>query len=80
MNELMEVAGSSLLHEGMGLWFEQEAVEEEPFSKLIRGYIGHLKRLIIKRRELIAENEALGERGVVLDSMDALKETQAKQT
>ena len=78
LNELMEVTNSSRLHDRIGLWFSQEAVEEGFFKNLIRAAIDHLKRLIPKRRELIVENEALGERGVALDSLDALRKTQAR--
>ena len=49
-------------------------------AKLIRAAIDHLKRMIIKRRELIEENEALGPLGVALKCLDALKETQAMHT
>ena len=53
LDELMEVDGSHRLHDHKGLWFEQEAVEEGVFPKLIHAAIDHLKRMIIKRRELI---------------------------
>ena len=76
----MEVVGSHRLHDRMGLWFGQEAAKEGVLAKLICTAIDHLKRMIIKRRELIQENEALGPLGVVLNCLDALKETQARHT
>ena len=76
----MEVAGSHRLQDRIGLWFGQEGVKEGVFAKLIRAAIDHLKRMIIKRRELIQENEALGPLDVVLNCLDALKETQARHT
>ena len=80
LDDLMEVVGSHSLHDRMGLWFWQGAVEEGVFAKLIRTTIDHLKRMIIKRRELIQENEALGPLDVALNYLDALKETQARHT
>ena len=77
LKELMQLADSPRLHDCMGLWFRQEGVEAEVFKNLIRAAIDHLKRMIPKRRELIEENEALGPRGVALDSLEALNKTQA---
>ena len=76
LNELMELADSPRLHDRMSLWFGQEGVEAGFFKNLIRAAIDHLKRMIPKRRELIEENEALGPRGVALDSAEFLKKTQ----
>ena len=77
LNELMQLADSPRLHDRMSLWFGQEAVEAGFFKNLIRAAIDHLKRMIPKRRELIQENEALGPRGVALDSLESLRKTQA---
>ena len=60
----------------MSLWFRQEGVEAEVFKNLIRAAIDHLKRMIPKCRELIEENEALGPRGVAVESAESLKKTQ----
>ena len=80
LDDLMEVVGSHPLHDRMGLWCGQEVAEEGVFAKLIRTTIDHLKKMIIKRRELIQENEALGLIDVELNYLDALKETQARHT
>nr|GEW67763.1 glycoside hydrolase, family 79 [Tanacetum cinerariifolium] len=41
---------------------------------------GERKRRITKRRVLIGEMEALGDRGVVVDCLECLKQTNARET
>nr|GFC00446.1 hypothetical protein [Tanacetum cinerariifolium] len=60
--------------------FVQEIAEEEWFLNFLRDRCDDLRRPSARRRVLISEMEALGARGVAVDSLDCLKQTQARET
>ncbi|GJS07902.1 hypothetical protein Tco_0364698 [Tanacetum coccineum] len=61
-------------------WFVQEIAEEEGLLKFLRDRCDDLRRKNARRRVLIREMEALGERGVAVDSLESLKQTHARET
>ncbi|GJZ39037.1 hypothetical protein Tco_0585600 [Tanacetum coccineum] len=76
----MKITGSTKLHKGMRFWFVQEISEEEGLLKFLRDRCDDLRRKNAKRRVLIREMEALGERGSAVDSLESLKQTHARET
>nr|GEY17043.1 hypothetical protein [Tanacetum cinerariifolium] len=80
LDELMEITGSIELHKRMRFWFVQEIAEEEGLLKFLRDRCDDLGRKNARRRVLIREMEALGERRVVVDSLEYLKQTHARET
>nr|GEX90063.1 hypothetical protein [Tanacetum cinerariifolium] len=80
LNELMEITGSTELHKRMRFWFVQEIDEEEGLLKFLRDRCDDLRRKNARRRVLIRGMEALGERGVAVDSLVSLKQTHARET
>ncbi|GJX12364.1 hypothetical protein Tco_0204122 [Tanacetum coccineum] len=76
----MEIIGSTKLHKCMQFWFVQEIAEEKGLLKFIRDRCDDSRRKNIRRRVLIHEMEALGERGVAVDSLKYLKQTHARET
>ncbi|GJY47955.1 hypothetical protein Tco_0437911, partial [Tanacetum coccineum] len=80
LDELIEITGSTKLHKRMRFWFVQEIAEEEGFAKFLRDRYDDLRRHINKRHVLIGEMEALRVRGVAVDCLECLTETQAKET
>ncbi|GKC42326.1 hypothetical protein Tco_1060048, partial [Tanacetum coccineum] len=60
--------------------FVHEIAEEEGLLKVIRDCCGGLRRKNARRRVLIRKNEALGERGVAVDSLECLKKTHDRET
>ncbi|GJS12830.1 hypothetical protein Tco_0407302 [Tanacetum coccineum] len=80
LDELIKITGSTELHKRMRFWFVQETVEEEGLLKFLRDRCDDLRRKNARRRVLIREMEALGERGVVVDSLESLKQTHARET
>ncbi|GJS22482.1 hypothetical protein Tco_0451114 [Tanacetum coccineum] len=80
LDELMEITGSTELHKRMRFWFVQEIAEEEGLLKFLRDRCDDLRRKNARRRVLIREMEALGERGVAVDSLESLKQTHARET
>ncbi|GJX73010.1 hypothetical protein Tco_0311605 [Tanacetum coccineum] len=80
LDELMEITGSTELHKRMWFWFVQEIAEEEGLLKFIRGRCDDLRRKNARRRVLIREMEALGERVVAVDSLESLKQTHDRET
>ncbi|GJX85036.1 hypothetical protein Tco_0335810 [Tanacetum coccineum] len=80
LDKLMEIIGSTELHKRMRFWFVQVIAEEEGFLNFLRGRCGDLRSRSTRRRVLIGEMEALGSRGVIFDSLDCLKQTQARET
>ncbi|GJW58538.1 ubiquitin-related modifier 1 homolog 1 [Tanacetum coccineum] len=70
LDELMEITGLTELHKRMRFWFVQEIVEEEGLLKFLRNRCDDLRRKNSKRRVLIRRNEALGESGVAVDSLE----------
>nr|GEV04291.1 hypothetical protein [Tanacetum cinerariifolium] len=80
LNELMEITGSTELHKRIRFWFVQEIAEEEGLLKFLRDRCDDLRRKKARRHVLICEIEALGERGVAVDSLESLKQTHARET
>ncbi|GJX71675.1 hypothetical protein Tco_0308846 [Tanacetum coccineum] len=80
LDELMEITCSTELHKRMRFWFAQEITEEEGFLRFLRDRYDDLRRHRARLRVLIGEMEALGDRGVAVDSLDCLKQTQARET
>ena len=78
LENLINILGSSKLHDCMRLWFVQQACEEDAFSKLLFDCCHHLRRVMAINHTMILNMEALGPRGVALDSLDALRKTQEK--
>ncbi|GJY05287.1 hypothetical protein Tco_0371227 [Tanacetum coccineum] len=73
----VEITGSTVLHKRMRFWFVQEIAKEEGLLKFLRDRCDDLRRKNARRRVLIREMEALGERGVAVDSLESLKQTHA---
>ena len=78
LDDLMKISGSSKLHDCMRVWFVQQSHEDSFCAKLIHACCEHLRRVMAKNRVMIADMEALGHRGLALDSLDALKKTQER--
>ena len=78
LENLMNISGSSELHDFMRLWFVQQSCEEDAFSKLLFDCCHHLRRVMAINHTMILNMEALGARGVALDSLDALRKTQER--
>ncbi|GJS31867.1 hypothetical protein Tco_0492487, partial [Tanacetum coccineum] len=76
LDELMEI----ILHKRMRFWFVQEISEEERLLKFLCERCDDLRRKSARRRVLIHEMEALGDRGVAVDSLESLKQTHARET
>ncbi|GJS80281.1 hypothetical protein Tco_0730162 [Tanacetum coccineum] len=57
-----------------------EIAEEEGLLNFLRDRCHDLRRKNARRRMLIREMEALGERGVAVDSLESLKQTHARET
>nr|GEW26727.1 reverse transcriptase domain-containing protein [Tanacetum cinerariifolium] len=80
LDELMEITGSTELHKRTWFWLVQEIAEEEGLLKFLRDRCDDLRRKNTRRRVLIREMEALGKRGVVVDSLESLKQTHGRET
>ncbi|GKD46958.1 hypothetical protein Tco_1271603 [Tanacetum coccineum] len=74
LDELMKVVDSSRLNERMRVWFVQAVAEEEVFARFLRDRCAGLRKSISKSQQLIAELEALGERGDALTSLELMRE------
>ncbi|PWA72877.1 exostosin-like protein [Artemisia annua] len=57
------------------LYKHMAACEDDAFSKLLFACCQHLRRVMAKNHTMIVNMEALGARGVALDSLDALINT-----
>ncbi|GJU57300.1 hypothetical protein Tco_1235066 [Tanacetum coccineum] len=79
LDELIEITGSTELHKRMRFLFVQE-IAEEGLLKFLRNHCDDLRRKSVRRRVLIREMEALGDRGVAVDSLECLKQTHARET
>ncbi|GJU77761.1 hypothetical protein Tco_1274831 [Tanacetum coccineum] len=79
LDELMEITGSTELHKRMRFWFVQE-IAGERLLKFLRDRCDDLRRKNARRRVLIPDIEALGKRGVAVDSLESLKQTHARET
>ncbi|GKD66662.1 hypothetical protein Tco_1308770 [Tanacetum coccineum] len=80
LDELMDITGSTELHKRMRFWFVQEIAKEEGLLKFLCDRCDGLRRKNARRRMLIREIEALGERMVVVDSLESLKQTHTRET
>nr|GEU65611.1 hypothetical protein [Tanacetum cinerariifolium] len=80
LDELMEITGSTELHKRMRFWFVQEIAKEEGLLKFLCNRCDDLRRKNARRRVLIREMEALGERGVAVGSLESLKQTHVRET
>ncbi|GKD32319.1 hypothetical protein Tco_1247828 [Tanacetum coccineum] len=80
LDELMEITGSTELHKRMRFWFVQEISKEEGLLKFLRERCDDLRRKSARRHALIRGMEALGDREVVVDSLESLKQTHARET
>nr|GEX75369.1 hypothetical protein [Tanacetum cinerariifolium] len=80
LDKLIEITGLTELHKRMRFWFVQEIAEEEGLLKFLHDSSDDLRRKNIRRRVLIREMEALGERGVAVDYLESLKQTHARET
>nr|GFA67966.1 hypothetical protein [Tanacetum cinerariifolium] len=63
LDQLTEVADSSHLQDKMKVWFSPVRTEDETFNGLMLDLWFGLRLTLRKNRRLIAELEALGERG-----------------
>ncbi|GJY44967.1 hypothetical protein Tco_0433180 [Tanacetum coccineum] len=57
-----------------------EIAEEEGLLKFLHDRCDDLRRKSARRHMLIREMEALGERGVAVDSLECLKQTHVRET
>nr|GEU54430.1 hypothetical protein [Tanacetum cinerariifolium] len=74
LEELLDVADSSCLYDRICVWFVQEFREEKDFVGFLYNRCVALRNIISKIQQLIAELEALGEHGDVVDSLDMTRE------
>ncbi|GJV99350.1 hypothetical protein Tco_1554602 [Tanacetum coccineum] len=79
LDELMKITGSTELHTRMRFWFVQEIAEEKGFLKFLRDRCDDLRRCSARSRVLIGEMEALGACVVVVDCLECLKQTHARE-
>ncbi|PWA36624.1 hypothetical protein CTI12_AA598060 [Artemisia annua] len=79
LDELMNLAGSSNLHDRMRVWFVQQAMEDSAFANLLFVCCQHLRRIMNKHQIMMVDMEALGDRGVAVDSLEALRKSYNRQ-
>ncbi|GJU04934.1 hypothetical protein Tco_1121364 [Tanacetum coccineum] len=80
LDEPIEITCSTELHKRMRFWFVQEIAEKEGLLKFLCERCDDFMRKSARNRVLIREMEALGDRGVVVDSLESLKQTHARET
>ncbi|GJX30354.1 hypothetical protein Tco_0238433 [Tanacetum coccineum] len=71
---LTEIVDSSRLQDKMKVVFSRARSEDESFIGLMRDLCSGLRLSLTKNRQLIAELEALGQRGDALRSLDYMRE------
>ena len=76
LDHLMNLAGTSNLHDRMRLWFVQESGEESALGNLLFVCCEHLRRVMAKNRIMMVDLEVFSNRGVGMDCLDALRKTQ----
>ena len=76
LDNLMNLSGSTNLHDKMRLWFIQQATEDSAFANLLFMCCQHLRRVMNKNRIMMVDMESLGNRGVAVDCLEALRKTQ----
>ncbi|GKA11034.1 hypothetical protein Tco_0690467 [Tanacetum coccineum] len=77
LDKLMEITSSTELHKHMQFWLVQEIAKEEGLLKFLHSRYDVLRRKNARRRVLIYEMEALGERGggyAIAESLDGIHE------
>ncbi|GJU69895.1 hypothetical protein Tco_1256154 [Tanacetum coccineum] len=77
---LTKVFDSSRLHDKMKVVFVQARSEDESFAGLMRDLCFSLRISLSRKRRLIAELEALGERGDAFRSLDHMREIVARDS
>ncbi|GJT97296.1 hypothetical protein Tco_1092814 [Tanacetum coccineum] len=80
LDKLAEVAGSSRLQDRMNLVFSGARSEDESFIGLMRDLCFGFRMRLNKNQRLIAELEALGQRGDALRALDYLREMVARDS
>lgn len=78
LEHLMKLAGSANLNDRMRLWFVKQADEELALGNLLFVCCEHMRRVMAKNRIMTVDLEALGNRGVATDCLDALRTTQTR--
>ena len=78
LDHLMNLSGSTNLHDKMRLWFVQQATEDSSFSNLLFVCCQHLRRVMNKNHIMMVDMEALGDRGVAVNCLEALRKTQSR--
>ncbi|GKE56786.1 hypothetical protein Tco_1495971 [Tanacetum coccineum] len=78
LDKLTEDANSFRLQDKMKLWFMQAHTEEHSFSVVIRDFCFELRVTLSQNRRLIAELEALGQRGDALKDLEGMREIVAR--
>ncbi|GKF76915.1 hypothetical protein Tco_0229385 [Tanacetum coccineum] len=74
LDRLTEIVDSSRLQDKMKVVFSRARSEDESFIGLMRDLCSGLRLSLTKNRQLIAELEALGQRGDALRSLDYMRE------
>ncbi|GJX17414.1 hypothetical protein Tco_0218246 [Tanacetum coccineum] len=80
LDKLTEDAKSFRLQDKMKLWFTRAHTEEESFTEEIRDFCFGLRVTMRKHRRLIAELEALGQRGDALRALNYMREIVARDS
>ncbi|GJZ28702.1 hypothetical protein Tco_0573349 [Tanacetum coccineum] len=78
IDKLTEDAESFWLQDKMKLWFMRAQIEEHSFSVVIRDFCFELRGTLSQNRRLIAELEALGQRGDTFKALEGLQEIVAR--
>ncbi|GJV90072.1 hypothetical protein Tco_1534010 [Tanacetum coccineum] len=78
LDKLTEVAESSRLLDKMKVVFVRARSEDESFSGLMRDLCFSLRISLSKKHRLVAELEALGERGDAARSLEHMREIVAR--
>ncbi|GJZ34620.1 hypothetical protein Tco_0580437 [Tanacetum coccineum] len=74
LDKLIEDAKSFRLQDKIKMWFTRVHTEEESFAAQIRDFCFALRVTLSKHHRLIAELEALGQRGDALRALDYMRE------
>ncbi|GJZ92145.1 hypothetical protein Tco_1298688 [Tanacetum coccineum] len=80
LDKLMEITGSTELYKRMRFWFVQEIAEKEGLLRFLNDRCDDLRRKSARRCVLIRKIEALGDRRVVVDYLECLKQTHTRET
>nr|GEW42660.1 hypothetical protein [Tanacetum cinerariifolium] len=80
LDQLTKIAYSSCLQDKMNVWFILARIEDKAFAGFIHDRCAGLRMTLRKNQRLIAELEALGERGDVARSLDHIREVVARDS